>query len=145
MSSNSYIRASLGMQSHTNSVLPHNNIDNESFNRHTLHIIRRWVPIQKGLRTDRPTQPETWSRNAARGQEAPTIGHSATMSDWSWLSSKGLATCSTTMPMQKLTRSLIFAENCSTNQLKSSLLLMRSLLEGGFSRFTTLWITLIHI
>ena len=60
MSSNSYIRTSLGMQIHTNSVLPHNNIDNESFTQQTLHTIRRWAPIQKGLRPDRPTQPETW-------------------------------------------------------------------------------------
>ena len=48
------------MQIHTNTVLPHNNIDNESFTQQTLHTIRRWAPIQKGMRPDRPTQPETW-------------------------------------------------------------------------------------
>lgn len=48
------------MQIHTNSVLQQHNINNESFTRQTFHSIRRWAPIQKGLRPDRPTQPETW-------------------------------------------------------------------------------------
>ena len=39
------------MQSHTNSVFPHNNIDNESFARQTT---------SEGPATDRPTQPESW-------------------------------------------------------------------------------------
>ena len=60
MSSNSYIRINLEMQYHTISVLLQSNIENEGFTRQTIYTVNCWAPIQRGLRPDRPTQPETW-------------------------------------------------------------------------------------
>ena len=129
MSSNSYIRINLEMQYHTISVLLQSNIENEGFTRQTIYTVNCWAPIQRGLRPDRPTQPETWrcSETLQGGKKIQQPGiplqstteaccHRRCQKHVLWL-----CLC------KSLTRSPIFAENCSTNLLKLYLVRTRTI------------------
>ena len=62
MSSNSYKRWNLRLQPHSTKqlLLLHNyNIQNESLSQQAIYTFWCWTSFQKGLRPDRPTQPET--------------------------------------------------------------------------------------
>ena len=68
MSSNSYKRWNLRLQPHSTKQLPllHNyNIQNESLSQQAIYTFWCWTSFQKGLRPDRPTQPETWRSSEA--------------------------------------------------------------------------------
>ena len=68
MSSNSYKRWNLRLQPHSTKqlLLLHNyNIQNESLSQQAIYTFWCWTSFQKGLRPDRPTQPETWRSSEA--------------------------------------------------------------------------------
>ena len=68
MYSNSYKRWNLRLQPHSTKqlLLLHNyNIQNESLSQQAIYTFWCWTSFQKGLRPDRPTQPETWRSSEA--------------------------------------------------------------------------------
>ena len=131
MSSNSYKRWNLRLQPHSTKqlLLLHNyNIQNESLSQQAIYTFWCWTSFQKGLRPDRPTQPETWRSSEALQECKKNQQQIVPLQPEVKVGCRrGLcATCTTIMPTQKLTKLQIFEENFSTNLWKSFLVLIQT-------------------
>ena len=116
------------MQYHTISVLLQSNIENEGFTRQTIYTVNCWAPIQRGLRPDRPTQPETWrcSETLQGGKKIQQPGIPLQLR-LKLAVIEGARNMFYDYAYAKADQSPIFAENCSTNLLKLYLVRTRTI------------------
>ena len=131
MSSNSYKRWNLRLQPHSTKqlLLLHNYQYSKwkSLSASDLHFWC-WMSFQKGLRPDRPTQPETWRSSEALQECKKNQQQIVPLQPEVKVGCRrGCAQHVTTiMPTQKLTKLQIFEENFSTNLWKSFLVLIQT-------------------
>ena len=123
MSSKSNKKKAFEMQNHISSLKLHNIIMKVSLDKRFTLSDADADSEGPVIRSSYSTRNLAKFRNGTRKRKALTTALSATTSDWNLSWAKGHATCSTTMPTQKLTKLPIFAENFSTNLLKLFLLL----------------------